>query len=133
MMVAWSSPYIAYLTSSKSHIPITMNEASWIVSLLNLGRLIGAISGSVAVNYLGTKTTILVTSLPMAFCWLFIIVADRAEWLYAARFLGGIGLGKTYSSFSLYLSEIADPTIRGALIVLGTCSMYSYIFMYMHV
>ncbi|CAL1684501.1 unnamed protein product [Lasius platythorax] len=119
MMMAWSSPYIAYLTSSKSHIPITMNEASWIVSLLNLGRLIGAISGSVAVNYLGTKTTILVTSLPMAFCWLFIIVADRAEWLYAARFLGGIGLGKTYSSFSLYLSEIADPTIRGALIVLA--------------
>lgn len=133
MMVAWSSPYIAYLTSSKSHIPITMNEASWIVSLLNLGRLIGAISGSVAVNYLGTKTTILVTSLPMAFCWLFIIVADGAEWLYAARFLGGIGLGKTYSSFSLYLSEIANPTIRGALIVLGTCSIYSYIFMYIHV
>lgn len=126
MMGVWSSPYIAYLTSSESQIPITMDEASWVVSLLNLGRLIGAISGSVAVNYLGTKTTILVTSLPMAFCWLFTMVADRAEWLYAARFLGGIGQGKTYSSFSLYLSEIADPTIRGALVVLGMYSIYMY-------
>lgn len=122
-MGAWSSPYIAYLTSSKSHIPVTMDEASWIVSLLNLGRPVGAILGSVAVNYFGTKTTILVSSLPMAFCWLFIMLADRAEWLYAARFLSGIGIGKTYSSFSLYLSEIADPTIRGALVFLGMCSI----------
>lgn len=123
IMGAWSSPYIAYLTSSKSHIPVTMDEASWIVSLLNLGRPVGAILGSVAVNYFGTKTTILVSSLPMAFCWLFIMLADRAEWLYAARFLSGIGIGKTYSSFSLYLSEIADPTIRGALVFLAVSGL----------
>ncbi|EFN64364.1 Sugar transporter ERD6-like 6 [Camponotus floridanus] len=123
IMGAWSSPYIAYLTSSKSHISVTMDEASWIVSLLNLGRPVGAILGSVAVNYFGTKTTILVSSLPMAFCWLFIMLADRAEWLYAARFLSGIGIGKTYSSFSLYLSEIADPTIRGALVFLAVSGL----------
>lgn len=123
-MGAWSSPYIAYLTSSESHIPVTMDEASWIVSLLNLGRPVGALLGSVAVNYFGTKTTILVSSLPMAFCWLFIMLADRAEWLYAARFLSGISIGKAYSSFSLYLSEIADPTIRGALVFLGMCVLY---------
>lgn len=120
LIAVWSSPYISYLTSPESHIPITMDEASWVVSLLNLGRLIGAISGSVAVNYLGTKTTVLVTSLPITLCWLFIIVANRVEWLYAARLLAGISLGKVYSCFSLYLGEIADPTIRGALVVVGT-------------
>lgn len=120
LISVWSSPYVAYLTSPESHIPMTMNEASWVVSLLNLGRLIGAISGSVAVNYLGTKTSIFVTSLPITLCWLFIIVANRVEWLYAARLLAGISMGKMYSCFSLYLGEIADPTIRGALVVLGT-------------
>ncbi|XP_067206532.1 facilitated trehalose transporter Tret1-like [Linepithema humile] len=119
MMVAWSSPYIAHLTSPESQIPITMDMASWVVSLINLGRPIGAVSGAVAVNYLGSKSTILITSLPIALCWLFTIVANRVEWLYVARFLGGISMGKTYSSFSLYLGEIADPTIRGALIVLA--------------
>ena len=122
LISVWSSPYIAYLTSPKSHIPMTMDEASWVVSLLNLGRIIGAISGSVAVDYLGTKTTVFITSLPITFCWLFIIVANRVEWLYAARLLAGISLGKTYSCFSLYLGEIADPSIRGALVALGTCS-----------
>lgn len=122
MMVAWSSPYIAQLTSPESQIPITMDMASWVVSLINLGRPIGAVSGAVTVNYLGSKRTILITSLPIALCWLFTIVANRVEWLYVARFLGGISMGKTYSCFSLYLGEIADPTIRGALIVLGTRS-----------
>ncbi|XP_020284250.1 facilitated trehalose transporter Tret1-like isoform X2 [Pseudomyrmex gracilis] len=119
MMSAWSSPYVAYLTSPKSHIPMTMNEASWVVSLLNLGRLIGAFFGAVSVNYFGSKTTIFITCIPYALCWLFMIVANRVEWLYVSRFLGGIAFGKTYSCFSLYLSEIADPSIRGATVVLA--------------
>ncbi|KAG5344324.1 TRET1 protein, partial [Acromyrmex charruanus] len=119
----WSSPYIAYLTSPESHIPMTMNEASWVVSLLNLGRLIGAISGSVAVNYLGAKTSVFITSLPITLCWLFIIVANRVEWLYVARLLAGISLGKMYSCFSLYLGEIADPSIRGALVALAVSGL----------
>lgn len=96
-----------------------MHEASWVVSLLNLGRLIGAVTGALSVNYLGSKTTILVTSLPMAVCWIFMIVANQVEWLYAARTIAGISLGMTYSSFSLYVGEIANPKIRGALVVLG--------------
>ncbi|XP_018316127.1 facilitated trehalose transporter Tret1-like [Mycetomoellerius zeteki] len=123
LISVWSSPYIAYLTSPESHIPLTMDEASWVVSLLNLGRLIGAISGSVAVNYLGAKTTVFITSLPITLCWLFIIVANRVEWLYVARFLAGVSLGKTYSCFSLYLGEIADPSIRGALVVLAVSGL----------
>ncbi|RLU24002.1 hypothetical protein DMN91_004210 [Ooceraea biroi] len=119
MMVSWSSPYVASLTSDEGRFHITMHEASWIISLLNLGSLVGAITGSITVNYFGTKTTILITSMLLAFCWLFTILANRAEWLYAARFLGGISLGKMYSSFSLYLGEIADPKIRGALVFLA--------------
>lgn len=118
MMTAWSSPYIAYLTSPESKIPITMDMASWIVSLINLGRLIGAVSGAVAMSYFGAKRTILFITLPLATCWIFIIVADHVAWLYAARFLGGIGMGKAFS-FPFYIGEIADPSIRGALVVLG--------------
>ncbi|XP_011160654.3 facilitated trehalose transporter Tret1 [Solenopsis invicta] len=123
LTVLWSSPYIAYLTSFESHIPMTMDEASWIVSLLNLGRLIGAIFGSIAINYLGIKTAIFVTSLPITLCWLFIIVANQLEWLYAARFLAGISIGNMYSCVSLYIGEIADPTIRGALVVLAVSGL----------
>ncbi|EFN76078.1 Sugar transporter ERD6-like 6 [Harpegnathos saltator] len=119
LSLAWNSPYIAYLTSPESYISMTMKEASWVVSLINFGRIFGAIFGSVSVSYLGSKTTILINSFPIAMCWILTIAANRVEWLYAARFLVGIYIGMTYSSFSLYLAEIADPTIRGALVVLA--------------
>lgn len=45
----WSSPYLAQLTSTTADIPITVTdyEASWIASLLNLGRFFGALIGSI--------------------------------------------------------------------------------------
>lgn len=44
----WSSPYLAQLTSmdSKSSLKLSDFEASWVASLLNLGRLIGAFTGA---------------------------------------------------------------------------------------
>ncbi|XP_076249695.1 uncharacterized protein LOC143188992 [Calliopsis andreniformis] len=119
LMGGWSSPYIAQLTSPESSLSITIEEGSWVVSLFNLGRLIGAIGGAICVNYFGSKTTILFTCLPNGLCWLFTIVANRVEWLYSSRLFGGITLGMTYSCFSIYLGEIADANIRGALVALG--------------
>lgn len=117
---AWSSPYISQLTSPESPFPVTMSEVSWVVSLLNLGRPIGAIGGAVGINYLGSKTAILISCMPLALCWLFIIICNSVEWLYVARIFGGVSIGMIYSCYSLYLGEIADPNIRGALISLGT-------------
>ncbi|XP_076663452.1 facilitated trehalose transporter Tret1-like isoform X2 [Andrena cerasifolii] len=122
-MGGWSSPYIAKLTSPGSSLPITMTEASWVASLLNFGRPFGAIGGALSANYLGSKTTVLINSVPIALCWLFTIVANSVEWLYVSRLLGGISLGMAYSCFSLYLGEIADPSIRGALVALGVIGM----------
>lgn len=41
----WASPYLAQLTSTEANIPLklTDTEASWVASLLNLGRLAGAL------------------------------------------------------------------------------------------
>ncbi|KOC64045.1 Facilitated trehalose transporter Tret1 [Habropoda laboriosa] len=119
-MGAWSSPYVSQLTSPEFPFPVTMSQMSWVVSLLNLGRLFGAIGGASCINYLGSKTTILIASMPMALCWFFIIVANSVEWLYVARFCGGIGVGTAYSCFSFYLGEIAETSNRGALVALAT-------------
>ncbi|CAK9834114.1 hypothetical protein ANTRET_LOCUS10694 [Anthophora retusa] len=41
----WASPYLAQLTSTEANVPLrlTDTEASWVASLLNLGRLVGAL------------------------------------------------------------------------------------------
>ncbi|XP_014206046.1 facilitated trehalose transporter Tret1-like [Copidosoma floridanum] len=117
----WSSPYLAKLTASDSPLHLSLAQASWVASLLNLGRLLGAFLGAILVHYCGSKRTLLLTLLPISICWALTILAQSAEWLYAARFSGGTGLGMTYSSFPLYLGEVALPKIRGSLVSLAAC------------
>ncbi|KAI4484679.1 hypothetical protein M0804_007245 [Polistes exclamans] len=123
LVAGWSSPYVAQLLSNESIILITTQEASMIVSFLNVGRIIGGILGAVFVTYLGSRKTILFCSVPISLCWIFIIVADNVIWLYLARFFGGFYLGMCYTCFSLYLGEIADSNIRGALVLVGMTGM----------
>lgn len=119
IMSGWSSPYLAQLTRPDSPLPLTLDQASWVASLLNLGRFIGAIAGALFVNYLGSKRTLLLTVIPVGACWAFTIAANSFVWLYVARTLGGFGLGMTYSCFALYIGEVALPEIRGAVVSLA--------------
>ncbi|XP_058804383.1 facilitated trehalose transporter Tret1-like [Phymastichus coffea] len=117
----WSSPYLAKLTAPGSSLLLTDEEASWVASLLNLGRFLGAFVGALSVSYFGSKRTMLFTLVPISLCWVLTIVATRTEFLYLARFSSGVGLGMTYSSFPLYLGEVSLPEIRGALVSLAAC------------
>ncbi|XP_058789150.1 facilitated trehalose transporter Tret1-like [Phymastichus coffea] len=119
ILSGWSSPYLAQLTSSDSPLPLTFDQASWVASLLNLGRFVGAITGAITVNYFGSKRTLLLTFVLIGSCWAFTMSADNFIWLYIARTLGGVGLGMTYSCFALYIGEVALPEIRGAVVSLA--------------
>ncbi|CAB0033242.1 unnamed protein product [Trichogramma brassicae] len=117
----WSSPYLPKLQHPDSALRLTADEASWVASLLNLGRFCGAFCGALSVNYCGTKRTMLFNLIPVSMCWILTIMARDAWWLYAARFSGGLGLGMTYSSFPLYLGEVSFPEIRGSLVSMASC------------
>lgn len=123
LLAGWSSPYVEQLLTGKSIMLITVQEASLIVTFLNLGRLFGASIGAAFVNTFGSKKTILICSIPMSLCWISTIITDRVLWLYLGRISGGICLGMSYSCFSLYLGEIADPNIRGALVTVSMAGL----------
>ncbi|XP_011305786.1 facilitated trehalose transporter Tret1 isoform X2 [Fopius arisanus] len=112
----WSSPYIPKLTSKNSTLPMTLNEASWIASIMNVGRTLGAVFGGGSVYIFGSKTSLLITCLPTAACWILTALAQSIVWLFLGRVLAGIGMGMAFSCFPLYIGEIADPRIRGSLI-----------------
>lgn len=117
------SPLLAKLTSSDSVIPLNIEEASWLASLANIARLAGAVIGSVACAYLGPKRSVLVTCLPISLGWLGIAFANDVQVLYLARVSNGIGTGMIFSTFPLYLGEIAMPNIRGALVSFACCGL----------
>lgn len=89
LAIGWTSPYLAQLTGEDPPFRITQEEGSWIASLLPLGRLLGAVIGSLIVEYIGSKMSVLLTGLPMIFSWICIICATSPIWLYVARIFSG--------------------------------------------
>ncbi|XP_023314199.1 facilitated trehalose transporter Tret1-like [Trichogramma pretiosum] len=120
VMGAWTSPTLAKLAESDSPIKLSVEQASWVASFLNLTRCFGGIIGPVCVNYLGSKKSILITLCPILLGWLLITLSDSFVWLYFSRLFSGLGLGMTFSVFPLYIGEVSIPSIRGALISLAT-------------
>ncbi|XP_012538187.1 facilitated trehalose transporter Tret1 [Monomorium pharaonis] len=117
----WASPYLAQLTSAEADVPLKLTdiEASWVASLLSLGRVIGALLGAFCQEYAGLKKVLLLSSLPLISSWILNICATSITWLYLSRFCSGIGSGIMWPAVSLYLGEIANPAIRGSLISLN--------------
>lgn len=93
LAIGWTSPYLAQLTGEDSPFRVTDEEGSWIASLLPLGRLLGAVIGSLALEYIGSKTSVLLTGLPMIFSWICIICAVSPMWLYISRIFAGNSIG----------------------------------------
>lgn len=118
LAIGWTSPYLAQLTGEDPPFRVTHDEGSWIASLLPLGRLLGAFVGSVLLECIGSKTSVLLTGLPMIFSWICIICANSPMWLYVSRIFSGVSMGMIFSCYPLYIGEISAPSIRGALVCL---------------
>ncbi|XP_012276393.1 facilitated trehalose transporter Tret1 [Orussus abietinus] len=112
----WTSPYLAKLTSENSTNRITESEASWVASYINIGRTLGAVMGGISTEYIGSKKTVWYTGIPLLLGWVVLTVAESVVWIYVSRVSFGIGMGMFFACFPLYIGEIADPSIRGALV-----------------
>ncbi|XP_011305792.1 facilitated trehalose transporter Tret1-like [Fopius arisanus] len=116
LVAGWTSPYLAKLTNGTESLTITNNQASWIASLYLSSQPIGSIFAAVIVRTIGTKKAVLFAGIPHALGWMCFLISESVPAIYTARIFGGSGFGIYYSTFPLYIGEIADPKIRGALV-----------------
>lgn len=89
MVVGWTSPYLAQLTSDEGLFYVTEREASWVASLMPFGRMFGSIVGAVIMEYHGSKIALFSAGLPNIVGWICIIFANSAKWLYVSRMFAG--------------------------------------------
>lgn len=114
----WASPSLPLLLQgnyTEYPIHLTMEEASWVASLLTLGGAIGPIACALIVNIIGRKNTMLFTAVPSIISWLMIIFATSPWELYVSRLISGLAVSIAYSATPMYLGEISPPDIRGIL------------------
>ncbi|KAM3959862.1 facilitated trehalose transporter Tret1 [Aphomia sociella] len=117
MAMGWTSPVLPQLrgpNSPLSHEP-TLQEESWIGSLLVLGGLFGPLLTVPLSKYIGRKWIIISTNLPLLLGWLLAGVATNLETLYVARLAWGCATGMQFATVPIYIGEIAEDKIRGSL------------------
>jgi len=95
LCMGWTSPYLALLTGDDAPFPVSQEQGSWIAALLPLGRLFGAIVGALLVEYLGNKSALFITGLPLIIGWACIMAADSIPWLYVFRLFGGNNIDRS--------------------------------------
>ena len=99
-----------------------------LVSILLFGALIGAIAAGFIADKIGRKKTLFIT-MGIYFVSALALTISHEYWLFAiGRFLTGIGVGLGAFSIPLYLSEIAPPKTRGALVTINQVSVAFGIF-----
>nr|CAD7197765.1 unnamed protein product [Timema douglasi] len=90
-------------------------KGSWIGSLLNLGAFIGAIPAGILADHIGRRTTLCGLAVPFFVSWLMIAFCSSALELYVGRIVGGMAVGAVSVVAPMYISELADSKVRGAL------------------
>ncbi|XP_075151786.1 facilitated trehalose transporter Tret1-like [Haematobia irritans] len=115
--LGWLSPTLSKLQSDSSplHFTVSVEDASWIGSLLGLGSLCGNIVIGFLQNIIGRKVCMYILAVPHVVLWVLIYCAENVYLLMLGRFLGGFAGGGCYVVFPLFISEIADTSIRGTL------------------
>ncbi|XP_002019496.2 facilitated trehalose transporter Tret1 [Drosophila persimilis] len=117
LAVGWLSPSLRLLGSENSPLgpPLTIVQASWVGSLIGLGSLSGNIIFGLLLDRIGRKMCMYILAIPNMVYWILIYTAQDVTYLYAGRFLAGMSGGGVYVVLPIFIAEIADNDVRGAL------------------
>uniref|UniRef100_A0A1B0CNS5 Putative facilitated trehalose transporter tret1 n=1 Tax=Lutzomyia longipalpis TaxID=7200 RepID=A0A1B0CNS5_LUTLO len=118
MSIGWLSPSIPQLLSPQSPLPsgpISIDEASWVSSILYLAGIIGTIVFGWLVDRIGRKYSVYIGTIPNIIAWLLIPLANNVIYLYISRVFSGIAAGAVFVTVPLFVAEIAETSIRGIL------------------
>ncbi|KAG5884690.1 hypothetical protein JTB14_000386 [Gonioctena quinquepunctata] len=109
---SWTSPFITFLKSNSSIIPMTSDEAGWCAISPNMGCIVGALIAAYIADVIGRKHTVLLMAPIVFFCQIAIGVIRNVWQLSVMRFLIGAADGACFTALPMYVGEISSPDIR---------------------
>ncbi|XP_076296630.1 facilitated trehalose transporter Tret1-like [Lasioglossum baleicum] len=123
----WTTTSLSRLTSGDSDVPVklTDDECSWLVSLTVIGSMIGPFLGACLADRFGRKRCLMLSSVFYIIGWIIVLFATTVEALYISRIILGIGVGISYTANPMYISEVSDINIRGALGTLTAVNVFT--------
>nr|XP_018908586.1 PREDICTED: facilitated trehalose transporter Tret1-like [Bemisia tabaci] len=116
LLVAWPSLAIERLRRGDAGFEVSSGEISIIVSMMSLGMCLMPIPFGYVLVRLGRKTNLLINAVVYAVAWGLIAFAPSPLWIMVGNFFAGLGSSIQLIIGPLYIAEVADKDIRGALI-----------------
>uniref|UniRef100_A0A8D9BQ96 Facilitated trehalose transporter Tret1 n=1 Tax=Cacopsylla melanoneura TaxID=428564 RepID=A0A8D9BQ96_9HEMI len=119
LVVGYSAILVPQLQQKNTEIPITKEESAWIASAVVLVVPVGALVTGYLVDRLGRVNTLRLGAVPFIVGWLMIAMSHDVSLLLLGRFISGLAMAMGPSPAIVYITEVARPDLRGALICIG--------------
>lgn len=111
----WAAPTLPKLQSVDALFRITVDEASWIASINEIGRISGPFISPILVDNIGRRYTLILISIMYLMVWSTVIFARHAYILYAVRIVFGVANGINDVVGGIYTTENCTPSFRGII------------------
>lgn len=130
----WTSYTLPILESEDSPIgyPITKSDSNLISSVIMLGSLTSIVIVGYISDRIGRKRTEILSGLCFVLAWSTITTAKNVTQLVIGRYIIGLGTGLHFVTGVVYIGEMSQTSIRGALLTimsfmynLGTLASYT--------
>ncbi|XP_067633601.1 facilitated trehalose transporter Tret1-2 homolog [Eurosta solidaginis] len=109
-------PQLTDVNATTAEIAINIEMGSWIASVHSLATPIGSFfSGSLA-DYLGRRTTLMLSTIPLCFGWCTLALTKSFSVIIIGRLLCGFSTGLLGGPAQVYIAETAEPNLRSILI-----------------
>ena len=113
--LGYAAVLIPQLENDDSTVHVTKEQSSWIASVYALSVLGGCFVSALIMDCLGRLNTIKLAAVPSFIGWTAIAMTYNYPVTLIGRILGGFAAGMGANPGVVYISEISDPHIRGAL------------------
>lgn len=113
--LAFTSPSETAMEGNDSLHVMSKSQFSQYASLINIGAVLGAFSGSFMADRFGRRTTLAFTAVPHLLGWVGTSVASDFITFCALRLLLGWAVGLGSAVTPVYISEVATTGLRGSL------------------
>lgn len=118
----WVCCFVSHINEPTKFIPIFYLFKLFIATCAYIAQPIGALLSGPLSDRIGRRKTLLLLTIPLTITWIVLGFAQSFPLICVGFTLIGFCMGLKETPAITYVSEISEPSIRGAMITMGLLS-----------